>query len=1302
MKPVEIEFLMRDNLTAGLDNSKKSVEQLLAISRRASADIGSKIEEQRKVIDGVTSDLDKMQRKLQGLQPGGGQRELLVEIGACKKVLAEEIGMLEKLEQEHQQAKQGVSDLESEYRNLSMSEEHASVQSKTLTSRIREQKDIIKQVETDVRSLQKAYDSTAPGKAKGEAAAELGAAKKALEEEKGVLAGLTAEQEKARESGRRLSRQLRELQDAMAKMRLNGEENTDAYRKMAQEAANLSDTISDLHAQTKILANDDANLQGFISGVNGLSGAFTTATGVMSLFASENENLQKVQARVQSVMAITMGLQQVFNTLNKDSAFRLVTVTKVKNLLTAANYRLATSLGISTAAAKALMATLTLGLSLAITGLIVAWDKYSDAQEAAAKKAQERVEIESQGRAEMLKTRFEIDATRESLKNFTGSKEEEKTKCDELNRKYGEAFGYYETISEWYDVLTEKSGKYIEMLFLQAQVQALVNKAVEADEELNKHKATKPGHADTDVGWWEGMWMRMAFPTVGSIRKAQSRYNNRNQELYDNRTAELEQKKEDYLKEAKALMEASAAIGKEFNLGGNVKPTKKPTTSIKAHEKEIAAEQKRAQELLRLRQENEQKEIEQLKDGADKRRRQIKFNYEKERAEIEALEENWRKAQGGKLTDEQRNTLKDAYSLAQSGMEKELREVEADEVKKGREKLDKLITEYKDYDQKRRDIDNAYATDNEMLQTELQRMKVNGEDTSDIEATIRARAEAYRNEIQSLQGDILQSTEFYDKLFSDTSEKGYKVLRDFYVQAKDVLDKGKMDSDGVEISVPYKDADGKFVTKAVKVTVAEFRKMKKQVDAIRKELEKENPFSAFYTSWKDLSKALKEDGDVNGALKNLNARGKEVTQTMRGWGESLGAVFGDRFSQSMDEIMTFCDGMMDMGTGIAQIWSGDIVGGITNTLRGLSSVVSMFSSWKEKMEEMKREWWIAEIETNRAIRERAESYAADRSKISDIIDEMKTLNWLVEKGYARVASVSAWEAQLDALRQYQQNLRSEMTSNDALWERLQGSNAHWEWGNSLNGGSVTHTLRGMSAEQIELYYNQNKLSDAAKAYYEAWRDSGKSVETLKKNIEDCYQSMQEMVMGVSFDSFLSNARTALMSIRKEVGALGEFTEDTLAEAILNAFMYKGLAKALEPLYNELSEHLIDGTANKDYIGNWKQRFSEMMSAAGERLDAMADALGINLDNTSGTRQAGKSGGFNAMSQDQGTKLEGLFVSGLQHWTSMDAHVEDVASKMSSVQESLVKIIENTGKNADVASDIHEELKKIIRDGLKMK
>ena len=51
----------------------------------------------------------------------------------------------------------------------------------------------------------------------------------------------------------------------------------DRYRKMARQAALISDTLADLNTQTKILSNDDANLQGFMSGVSGLAGLFTTA-----------------------------------------------------------------------------------------------------------------------------------------------------------------------------------------------------------------------------------------------------------------------------------------------------------------------------------------------------------------------------------------------------------------------------------------------------------------------------------------------------------------------------------------------------------------------------------------------------------------------------------------------------------------------------------------------------------------------------------------------------------------------------------------------------------------------------------------------------------------------------------------------------------------------------------------------------------------------------------------------------------------------------------------------------------------
>lgn len=572
MKPVEIEFLMKDNLTGGLDKAGLAVDILAEKSEKAAAAINARILEQRKVIDRVNSDLHRMETQLQNMKPGPAQAELAADVAACRKVLDEERAALEGLEKEHREAEKSVRNLRKEYERISLEEERAAAGSKSLTDKIREQKEVIGQIESDIKSLEKAYQGAAPGKAKVAALDELNAAKKALEEEKGALAGLQAEQEKTRASSKRLSMQLRELQDNMARLRLEGKQDTEEYRKMAQQAALLSDTLADLNTQTKILSHDDANLQGFMSGLSGLAGLFTTATGALSLFASENENLAKIQTRVQSVMAITMGLQQVFNTLNKDSAFRLVTVVKMKNLLTAANTRLAVALGISTGAAQALMATLTLGLSAVITGLVVAWDRYSTAQEKAAEKAREMVKIESDGRAQMIKTRFEIESTLASLKKFTGTKDEEKAKVEELNRKYGESFGYYDTIAQWYDILQKKGEKYIRMLFLQAKVQSLVNKATEADEKVNEIKASRPEDVDGSMGWFARMGLYMAQSDSYGRVDAQSMISEYNEKAKEKAVREAEEVRDGYLAEARKLQEEYLDIGKEFDLGDHAKP----------------------------------------------------------------------------------------------------------------------------------------------------------------------------------------------------------------------------------------------------------------------------------------------------------------------------------------------------------------------------------------------------------------------------------------------------------------------------------------------------------------------------------------------------------------------------------------------------------------------------------------------------------------------------------------------------------------------------------------------------------
>ena len=54
-----------------------------------------------------------------------------------------------------------------------------------------------------------------------------------------------------------------------------------------------------------------------------------------------------------------------------------------------------------------------------------------------------------------------------------------------------------------------------------------------------------------------------------------------------------------------------------------------------------------ASELLALQQKNRQAEIDLLKEGSEKKRRQIQENYKKEMEELAAQEKKWRDAQKG-------------------------------------------------------------------------------------------------------------------------------------------------------------------------------------------------------------------------------------------------------------------------------------------------------------------------------------------------------------------------------------------------------------------------------------------------------------------------------------------------------------------------------------------------------------------------------------------------------------------------------------------------------------------------------
>lgn len=138
-------------------------------------------------------------------------------------------------------------------------------------------------------------------------------------------AGVSAEEFEAALAGvngqsKTLKQELRQMTEELAQMKLRGESNSQQYQDLAKRAGELKDAIGDANQEVKNFASDTSTFDGLIGVAQGLAGGFAVAQGAAALLGDESEELQKTLLRVNAAMAILQGLQQVQNTLQKESA----------------------------------------------------------------------------------------------------------------------------------------------------------------------------------------------------------------------------------------------------------------------------------------------------------------------------------------------------------------------------------------------------------------------------------------------------------------------------------------------------------------------------------------------------------------------------------------------------------------------------------------------------------------------------------------------------------------------------------------------------------------------------------------------------------------------------------------------------------------------------------------------------------------------------------------------------------------------------------------------------------------------
>lgn len=301
------------------------------------------IEIQRKVIQDLENSYNDLTAKINAIEPGDAQNQLIEQANSVKQELdAEKQGLVDLMNElnnlqrttsgaassldqirvtlgqigaaceEHEQA---IAKLSAEYDRVSHAASDAFMSGR----------------DDDYRALQDRADAI-----KGEVTVrkqllnELRNQSNALEDEAQKIENAAQEAENAAQSHVSFRTRLREVREELMQLELAGDTSSERYKQLQAQMGELSEAMDAVTTQQNMLKRGERMWDGLLSGLSGVSGAFSAAQGAVALFSGENENLQKIMLKVQSLMAVTIGLKEVQLALDKDEAFQLVTINGLK------------------------------------------------------------------------------------------------------------------------------------------------------------------------------------------------------------------------------------------------------------------------------------------------------------------------------------------------------------------------------------------------------------------------------------------------------------------------------------------------------------------------------------------------------------------------------------------------------------------------------------------------------------------------------------------------------------------------------------------------------------------------------------------------------------------------------------------------------------------------------------------------------------------------------------------------------------------------------------------------------------
>lgn len=985
-------------------------------------------------------------------------------------------------------------------------------------------------------------------------------------------------------------------------------------------------------------------------------------------------------------------------------------------------------------------------------------------------------ELEKKAQETAARTRFELMSVIASIKEFNGTKDAERQKIDELNSKYGETFGYYQTLSEWYDTLSAKAEQYTQLLFLQAKQQSLVDKALEADDKVNKIQNTPWQDYNT---WW-GYGGR-----IDRFFSDNERYKNspNGQWLKEEALAEARAERDDYLRQAEELRKEAQGIvdstgltdvveGSVQDLENTIAAKRKALkdltnkadydaalAEIKIYEDKLEAitggkkktgktgdsDKSKAQSLEKLsdmelaaRQRVEEQVVELMKEGYDKQRAEAELNFRKEKQRIDKEEQerlalyDKLKASGAKVSPADRLTItaQAATQRVQAAqlLDNQLAEIDRKEEEENRKKLEKLLGQYQDYAAQREAIERKYNEDIAALRSQL-----GGGSDEQINRAIQVAEVSKQKDLSRVDAaeasEAFKDNDFLKRLFGDYSSMSFKALQDLIAQARQLREylSGNGSAEGITF-ISQEDLAN------IEKSPADLDKLRKALDKLLKagsgssSNKREGIFKTFEKGLAKL-KGAKDFNDISDAIGSISGAASSAAGELSDMFEAMGDT---QTADAIGGVQQVLGAVSNIGQGFAK---GGIIGGIGAAIGEAANFIGQaFAAEARHQEALKeierakldfqRQYNLALLEQNLLL-EKATSVFGERQveKAINAIDVFRQAYAQLKQEMAGSAAKGAEYAAMagsnidrffyqgrlsDAAEAYRQGLGGLWDAQIVTGHKKTGLFG-WGKGKDLYSSilEVYPELIDANGEldttMLQTILDTRKMSDETRAYLENLIELKDAMDEAEEALEDYLQqtfgSLGDGILD-SITTALAEGGSALENFADEAASVLENLGEQIAYSLFFADKFDDLESQLKDVYG--GEGSPEDIANEamEVIGDFYDGIGSDMSAAQAWLEAWrekAEEMGFDLWQ-GGTSQSGKAGAFTTMTQDQGTKLEGLFTSGQIHWASIDEKMDNAVSGLGGCLDVLGRIAANTNALPLMLA----LLQSVQRDGLKMK